>query len=91
MSYRYRVAEPFWTHFYRLNDAQKEAARRAWKIFKEDPFDPRLRTHKIHRLSSLYGCTIYAVDIEGDLRSTFYIEGNWIVSVDIGTHDIYEG
>ena len=59
MSYRYRVAEPFWTHFYRLNDAQKEAARRAWKIFKENPFDPRLRSHKIHRLSSLYGCTIF--------------------------------
>ena len=91
MSYRYRVVEPFWTHFYRLGDAQKEAARRAWKIFKENPFDPRLRTHKIHRLSSLYGCTIYAVDLEGDLRSTFYIEGNWIVSVDIGTHGIYKG
>ena len=91
MSYRYRVVEPFWTHFYRLNDAQKEAARRAWKIFKENPFDARLRPHKIHRLSSLYGRTVYAVDIEGDLRSTFYVEGNWIVSVDIGTHDIYKG
>ena len=91
MSYRYRVVEPFWTHFYRLSDAQKEAARCAWKIFKENPFDPRLRTHKIHKLSSLYGRTIYAVDLEGDLRSTFYIDGDWIVSVDIGTHDIYKG
>jgi hypothetical protein len=54
-------------------------------------FDPRLRTHKIHKLSALYGCTIYAVDLEGDLRSTFYIEGDWIVSVDIGTHDLYKG
>ena len=91
MSYRYRVVEPFWTHFYRLGDAQKDAARRAWKIFKENPFDPRLRTHKIHKLSSLYGRTIYAVDLEGGLRSTFYIDGNWIVSVDIGTHEIYKG
>jgi hypothetical protein len=38
-----------------------------------------------------YGCTIYAVEIEGDLRSTFYIEGDCVVSVDIGTHDIYKG
>ena len=91
MSYRFRVVEPFWTHFYRLGDSQKEAARRAWKIFKENPFDPRLSTHKIHKLSSLYGRTIYAVDLEGDLRSTFYIERDWIVSVDIGTHDIYKG
>jgi hypothetical protein len=38
MSYRYRAVEPFWTRFYRLNDAQKEAARKAWNIFKENPF-----------------------------------------------------
>ena len=90
MKYRYRAVEPFWTHFYRLADAQKEATRKAWKIFKENPFDPRLRTHKIHKLSALYGRTICAADIEGDLRSTFYIDGDWIVSVDIGTHDIYK-
>jgi hypothetical protein len=89
MSYRYRAVEPFWSHFYRLNPAQKEAARRAWQIFKADPFDPRLRPHKIHRLSALYGRTIHAIDIEGDLRCAFYIQGDWVVSVDIGTHDIY--
>lgn len=91
MNYRCRAVEPFWKHFHRLNDPQKESARQAWKIFKEDPFDPRLRPHKIHRLSAFYAKTIYAVDIEGDLRSTFYVDGNWIVSVDIGTHDIYKG
>ena len=90
MKYRYRAVEPFWTHFYRLDDAQKEATRKTWKLFKENPFDPRLRAHKIHKLSALYGRTIYAADIEGDLRSTFYIDGDWIVSVDIGTHDIYK-
>ncbi len=46
MKYRCRAAEPFWTHFYRLDDAQKEATRKAWRIFKENPFDPRLRTRK---------------------------------------------
>jgi hypothetical protein len=50
-----------------------------------------LRTHKIHRLSAHYGRTIYAVDIEGDLRAVFYIEGNCVVTVDIGTHDLYKG
>ncbi len=91
MNYRFRAVEPFWTHFYRLNAAQKESARRAWKVFKENPFDPRLRAHKIHKLSALHGCTIYAVDIEGDLRSTFYIEKDCVVSIDIGTHAIYKG
>jgi len=52
MKYRYRAVERFWTIFYRLSPAQKEAARKVWLIFKEDPFDARLRTHKIHRLSA---------------------------------------
>jgi hypothetical protein len=91
MSYRYRGTEPFWTHFYRLTAPQKEVARRAWRIFKTDPFDARLRPHKIHRLSALYGRTIHAVDVEGDLRCVFYVEDDWVVSVDIGTHDVYRG
>ncbi|HWB59736.1 MAG TPA: hypothetical protein VG733_09595 [Chthoniobacteraceae bacterium] len=63
----------------------------AFKIFKENPFDPRLGTHKIHKLSAIYGKTIHSVCVENDLRSVFYVEGNRIVSVDIGTHDIYRG
>jgi hypothetical protein len=89
MKYRYRAVERFWTSFYRLPAAQKEAARQAWRIFKENPFDPRLKTHRIHRLSAHYGRTIYAVEIEGDLRSTFYLEGDTVVSLIIGTHDVY--
>ena len=91
MRYRYRAVERFWTSFHRLLLEQKESARAAWKIFTEDPFDPRLRTHKIQRLSAQYGRTIYAVEIEGDLRSTFYLDGETVVSLIVGTHDIYEG
>ena len=91
MKYRFRAAERFWTSFYRLPSAQKESARVAWKIFKENPFDPRLRTHKIQRLSAHYGRIIYAAEIEGDLRLLFYLEGETIVSLIIGTHDLYKG
>ena len=91
MKYRYRAVERFWTSFYRLPPAQKESARKTWKIFKEDPFDPRLRTHKIQRLSAKYGRTIYAIEIEGDLRSLFYLDGETVVSLIIGTHDLYKG
>jgi len=90
MKYRYRAVERFWTSFYHLSPAQKESARLAWKIFKEDPFDPRLRTHKILRLSAIYGRTIYAIEIEGDLRLLFYLEGETVVSLIVGTHDIYK-
>ncbi len=91
MKYRYRAVERFWTSFYRLTPEQKESARKAWTLFKDNPFDPRLRTHKIQRLSAQYRRTIYAVEIEGDLRSTFYLDGETVVSLIIGTHDIYRG
>ncbi len=91
MKYRYGATDNFWERFYALPADQKESARRAWAIFKKDPFDPRLRTHKIHRLSSEYGRTIYSVYIEGDLRAVFYIEKDRVVTVSIGTHAIYGG
>jgi hypothetical protein len=37
MKYRFRAVESFWTQFYRLNNSQKEAARRAWKILGTIP------------------------------------------------------
>ena len=90
MKYRYRAVEKYWTTFYRLSAEQKESARKAWKIFKENPFDPRLRTHKIQSLSAHFDKTIYAVEIESDLRSLFYLEGDIVVSLVIGTHRIYK-
>ncbi len=64
--------------------------RKVWQIFKNDPFDPRLRTHKIQCLSAHDGRTIYAVEIEGDLRSTFFLDGDMVVSLVVGTHEIYK-
>ncbi len=89
VAYRFTATEGFRENFYRLPAAQKDSARAAWTIFKLDPFDPRLRAHKIHRLSAIMRRTVYAVDIEGDLRAVFYIEGDTVVSFNIGTHDIY--
>jgi hypothetical protein len=54
LKYRYRASETFWRQFYRLPAAKKESVRRAWQIFKADPFAPALGVHKIHSLSSLY-------------------------------------
>ncbi|HEX3628627.1 MAG TPA: hypothetical protein VH280_24725 [Verrucomicrobiae bacterium] len=90
MKYRYKATETFWERFYDLSPNQKDSTRLVWKIFKDNPFDPRLRTHKIHRLSARYDRTIYAVEIEGDLRAVFIIEADYVVMVDIGTHEIYK-
>ena len=66
MKYRFKPTENFWESFYDLSSSQKDSTRRAWKIFRENPFDPRL-------------------------RAVFFIKDDCIVTVDIGTHDIYKG
>ncbi len=89
MNYVFKTTPAFRKALARLNPEQKRSAKAAFKIFRENPFDPRLRAHKIHKLSALYGKTIHSVSVEGDLRSVFYLDGNMVVSVDIGTHAIY--
>ena len=89
MARRYRATPQFWRSYRKLTDMQMESARLAWKIFKADPFDSRLRTHRIASLSARFGRTIHSVWIEGDLRAVFYLDGADVVSVDIGTHAIY--
>ncbi|MSU48361.1 MAG: hypothetical protein EXS37_04585 [Opitutus sp.] len=64
--------------------------RAAWSIFKLDPFDPRLGTHKIHRLSARYRMNVYSILIEADLRAVCYIQEDLVVTVDLGTHDLYK-
>ncbi len=91
MKYRFRASRTFWRNFGKLTAQQQASARKVFMIFKQNPFDPRLRSHKIHRLSARYARTIYAVEIEADLRALFYVEGDIVVTVDIGSHDIYRG
>jgi mRNA-degrading endonuclease YafQ of YafQ-DinJ toxin-antitoxin module len=91
VKYRFRAAKSFRRAVAKLNPQQKRSAATAYKIFKENPFDPRLRPHKIHKLSAAYGKTVHAVQIEGNLRAVFYVEGDTVWSVDIGTHAIYRG
>jgi hypothetical protein len=87
--YRFKTTPAFRKALASLSPAQKESAKKAYALFKHDPFHPRLRTHKIHHLSTHYKRTIYAVRVEDDLRSIFYLDGENIVSLDIGTHTIY--
>jgi len=53
MNYRFRAAKTFWRSWSSLSEIQQRAARQAFPIFKANPFDARLRTHKIHRLYAL--------------------------------------
>jgi hypothetical protein len=87
---KFQASEHFWRKFYRLSTKQKESVRAAWEIFKQDPFDPRLGTHRINSLSAHYKKTIHSVVIESDLRIVFFIEGETVWTVDVGDHSIYK-
>jgi mRNA-degrading endonuclease YafQ of YafQ-DinJ toxin-antitoxin module len=89
MKYRFSASRAFWRNFSKLSIEQQQGTRNAFRIFKENPFDPRLRSHKIHKLSARYGRTIYSAEVEADLRAVFYVEGDLVVTVDIGSHSIY--
>ncbi len=91
MKYRYFAQPKFWRNYRKLSASQQQSARDAWKLFKLDPFDPRLGTHRINSLSAIFKRTVHAVVIEGNLRAVFYIEGDPVVTVNIGSHDIYRG
>ena len=90
MKYSYKATERFGKSFYALGSEQKESTRAAWELFKENPFDPRLNTHTIHRLSALWKHTVHSAGIEGDLRVVFRIDGSVVTTLDIGAHDIYK-
>jgi mRNA-degrading endonuclease YafQ of YafQ-DinJ toxin-antitoxin module len=88
--YEFKRTAQFKKSFDALNPAQQEATKAAFKKFKLNPFDPSLRPHKINRLSALRRRVVRSITIEGDLRAVFTIDGNKIISEDIGTHDIYK-
>lgn len=89
MEYQFKTTPGFWKSFNALGPREREAALKAFKIFRVDPFDSRLRPHQINQLSARYKTTVRSVTILGDLRAVFTIQGNTVVSFDIGTHDIY--
>ncbi len=86
----FKPTKKFWAQFRALPLRQQALTREKFRIFRQNPFDPRLRTHKIHSLSAVMKKTVHAVVLEGDLRAAFYIEGDIVVSFAIGSHDIYK-
>lgn len=68
-------------------EIKREAAKKE-KIFRSDPFDPQLKTHKLH---GAYG-RFWAFSVNNSHRVMFeFIKENKTVFIDIDTHEIYRG
>ncbi len=78
----------FAKRFKKLPERIREQAARKESIFREDPFDDRLRTHKLH--GDLADCWVFSVDYA--TRIIFSFEKDGVVHFHaVGGHDLYEG
>lgn len=88
--FEFKASERFWKCFNALSPSDKKQVRAKYLLFKVDPFDKRLGARKIALLSSRYKKIVDGLHIAGDLIVTFYIEGNVVYTLTIGTHDVYK-
>jgi len=55
------------------------------RIFKENPFDRRLKTHKLHgKLKNLW-----SFSVGNKFRIVFAFDGSEVIFLDIGDHKVY--
>jgi mRNA-degrading endonuclease YafQ of YafQ-DinJ toxin-antitoxin module len=65
----------------------KNRAKIKEKIFRENPFDPRLKTHKLSGKEK--ECWAFWVDYKYRIKFIF-LSDKEVLFLDIGTHDIYK-
>lgn len=77
----------FKKHYKRLPQRIKKQAVQKEKIFINNPFDPRLETHKLKgELKELHS---YSISQEYRILFKFITKGK-VIYYDIGTHGIYK-
>lgn len=85
MEIRYRPR--FEREFWKLPKPIKSLAEKREKIFRVDPFDPRLKTHKLHGPLAEF----FAFSINRKYRIIFaFADKNIVEFYSIGDHNIYE-
>ena len=76
----------FKKRFQKLPREVKEEAILREKFFRKNPFDPKLKTHKLHGTLKEY----WAFSISYNYRIGFtFVTGKLVRFHDVGTHDIY--
>lgn len=75
----------FWLEYAKLDQGTRESARKAYRLWRENPYHPSLRFKCINREESLW-----AVRITRACRAIGSLEGNQVTWFWIGWHDKYE-
>ena len=77
----------FLKSFQKLHPHIQKLAKKKEALFLENPFNHRLRTHKLK--GELSGSWAYSIDREHRVLFRF-LNGEEVIYYDIGTHDIYK-
>ncbi len=81
-----RISSKFKKAYRKLPLRVKKKAKERELLFRVDPFDPRLETHKLHGKYREY----WAFTVMGQYRIMFtFSDRDTIDFVNIGTHEIY--
>ena len=80
-----RVRPSFWRTYARLGEAQRQAARRAYALFAENPEHPSLRFKKLGGYDH-----VWSVRINEQYRAIGERHGDTITWVWIGTHNEFD-
>lgn len=76
----------FSKQYKKLSRKIKDSAEKKEKVFRRDPFDPLLRTHKLHGELNEF----WAFWINNKYRIIFdFLDKNTVRFFSVGTHDIY--
>ena len=75
----------FWADYALLNEALKQSARKAFGLWKQNPFHPSLNFKCINREEN-----VWAVRISRGYRAVGTVEGDVVTWFWVGSHDAYE-
>ena len=76
----------FFKSFQRLPRSIQAQAKKKDEWFRQNPFDRRLRTHKLK--GELLGAWAYSINRRYRVLFRF-LNGDEVIYYDVGTHDIY--
>ena len=87
--YVFKTTPAFRTALRKLTPRQKASARIAFAIFKENPLTLDCEPTRFTAYPPSFAGRSIPSPIESNLRAIFYLEGDVVVSLDIGDHAIY--
>ncbi len=75
----------FWKFYMRLSRNVQQQARKAYQMWKVNPYHPSLRFKRVDDKES-----IYSARVSNDYRALAFLEGDMVLWYWIGNHDEYE-